>query len=50
MWQDYKELRYKPGDKTVNGILYHSTGFIFLRDNEWVFEFMSDEGKVIYLV
>lgn len=49
MWQDYKECVLKP-DKTINGTTYHHTGFMFLRDNQWLYEYMSDNGKVAYIL
>lgn len=49
MWQDYKETILKP-DKTINGTTYHHTGFMFLRDNQWLYEYMSDNGKVAYIL
>lgn len=49
MWQDYKETILKP-DTIINGITFHHTGFMFLRDNQWLYEYMSDNGKVAYVL
>lgn len=49
MWKDYKETILKP-DTIINGITYHHTGFMFLRDDQWLYEYMSDNGKVAYVL
>lgn len=49
MWQDYKETILKP-DTIINGTTYHHTGFMFLRDDQWLYEYMSDNGKVAYII
>lgn len=49
MWQDYKEIILKP-DTIINGITFHHTGFMFLRDDRWLYEYMSDNGKVAYII
>lgn len=49
MWQDYKEVPRK-SDTIINGITFHHTGFMSLRDDQWLYEYMSDNGKVAYII